>query len=62
VLSTCRKAVERVSVVSATFVCRVTLYASEKAVSEYQCLIGSQSTQRKYQHLSCIVNTLVAVK
>jgi hypothetical protein len=48
--------------VSATFVCPVTLYASERAVSGCQCLLESHFTKRKYQHLSRVVNILVPVK
>jgi hypothetical protein len=50
------------TVVIATLVCRVTLYASERAVSGSQYLVGSHFTQRKYQHLSYVVNILVPVR
>jgi hypothetical protein len=49
-------------VVSAHFVCQVTLYASERVVSGYQCLVGSHFTKRKCQHLSCIMKILVPVR
>jgi hypothetical protein len=31
-------------------------------VSEYQCLVGSHFTKRKYQRLSYVVNLLVPVR
>jgi hypothetical protein len=51
-----------IQVVSATFVCRVSLYASERAVSNDWCLIGSCSTKRKHQHLSYVVIIRVPVR
>jgi hypothetical protein len=50
------------TVVLATFVYRVTLYTSERAVSEYQCLVESHLAKREYQHLSCVVNIQVPVR
>ena len=41
------------TMVSTTFACQTSpIHASERAVSEYQGLIGSHSGKRKYQHLS----------
>jgi hypothetical protein len=40
------------TMVSTTFACQTSpIHASERAVSEYQGLIGSHSGKRKYQHL-----------
>jgi hypothetical protein len=48
--------------VSATFVCQVTLYASERAASGYRYLVGSHCSRRKYQHLSYVLDMLVPVR
>jgi hypothetical protein len=51
------------TMVSATFVCQTSpIYASERAVSEYQGLIGSHSGKPKYQHLSNVINMLVLAR
>jgi CxxC motif-containing protein len=50
------------TVVSATFVCRVALYASGRAVTGYGCLNGARFTKREYQHLSYVVNVMVPVR
>jgi hypothetical protein len=48
--------------VPSTLIRRVTLYASEGAVSGYLLLIGLYFALRRYQHLSCVVSILVPVR
>jgi hypothetical protein len=43
-------------------VCQVTLCASERAVSGYQYLTGSDSGRWKYQHLSYVIKMPVPVR
>jgi hypothetical protein len=50
------------TVVSATFVCRVALYPSGRAMTGYECLLEARFTKRECQHLSYVVNILVPVK
>jgi hypothetical protein len=49
-------------VVSATYVCRVTLYASERPVSGYQHLTGSELSKRWYHQLRYIMDMLTPVR
>jgi hypothetical protein len=52
--------------VSATFVCRrhaLCQWREQDPDTTYMwCLIGSHSTKRSYQHLSCVVNIPVPVR
>jgi hypothetical protein len=50
------------NLVPAIFVCRVTLYARERAVPGYCFLVGSRSSKQYYRHLSYVVNMLVPVR
>jgi hypothetical protein len=47
------------TVLSATSVCSITLYASEKAVSRNWYLVGSHVSKRYYQRLSYGLNMLL---
>jgi hypothetical protein len=47
---------------SAAFVCRFSLYASERAAPGYWYLAGSHVSKRLYQRLSYAVNMLVPVR
>jgi hypothetical protein len=49
-------------VVSAALVCQVMLYASERVVSRYQYLTGSNPGKRWYQRLPYIINLLGPVR
>ena len=49
-------------VVSATYLCRVTLYASERPVSGYQHLTGSELNKRWYHQLRYIMDMLTSVR
>jgi hypothetical protein len=61
ILSLC-KSMSMFTVVSTTFSCRATLYASERAISGHQCPIRSGFTKWKYQRLSYVLNVLVPLR
>ena len=50
------------TMVSAAFVCQVTIYTRERSVFGYQCFIGSQFGTWKYQRLSYVINVPVLVR
>jgi hypothetical protein len=49
------------TVLSATFLCRFSLYASERAGPGYWHLAGSHVSKQRYQRLSYVVNVFVPV-